>query len=87
MFEPVSLLRQCLGVIEKLDVGPEERYQIFEYLLNVETPQPDEKIKILINFVTELTYEEIFDLKVETNKRDELLKFIFDNSFRVFQDF
>ena len=64
MFEPESLLRQCLGVIRKCEIEPEDRYQIFKQFSNMEIN--DELNEFLNNFVTELTYREIVDLKLDS---------------------
>ena len=84
MYEPSKLLEKCLEVIEKNDIGPEERYQIFQNLSNM----AQRKIKkFLVNFATKITYEEIFGLKLDPNRRDEFFKFVFNTSLRLFQDF
>ena len=64
MFEPESLLRQCLGVITKCEIEPEDRYQIFENFSNMEIKK--EIKKFLNEFVIELTYREIVDLNLDS---------------------
>ena len=72
MFDPDSLLLQCLNLIEKCEIEPNIRFQIYKNLSNLEI---ENEIKpFLINFVTQLTYKEILNLILEPEDEHDLLQ-------------
>ena len=72
--QPAKLVNQCLRVIGQSEFEPRERYQFYEGRWNYKGDSDE----FWINFITQLTYNEIVDLQLDSKKEEEL--------FRIYKD-